>query len=63
MMKRSVMVQADLWAAAVVAGEVLADFLAAEDRTLKIYSAAEICQTFSGDFSAVADAVHVKVLT
>jgi hypothetical protein len=63
MTMRSVMVQADQWAAVVVAREVLADSLVAEDRTLKIYSAAEICQIFSAAFSVVAVADLAKVLT
>jgi hypothetical protein len=63
MTMRSVMAQADQWVALVVAQEVLADFLVAEDRTLKIYSAAEISQISSVAFSVVAVADLAKVLT
>jgi hypothetical protein len=63
MTMRNVMVQADQWAAVVVAREVLADSLVAEDKTLKIYSAVEISQISSVAFSVVAVADLAKVLT
>jgi hypothetical protein len=46
-----------------VAQADLVDSQVAEDRTLKIYSAAEICQIFSAAFSVVAVADLAKVLT
>jgi uncharacterized membrane protein len=64
MTMRSVMAQAAQWVALVVAREVLADSQVAEDRTLKIYSAAAIFQIFSVVFSvAVAVVVHEKART
>jgi hypothetical protein len=63
MTMRSVMVQADQWAAVVVAREVRADSLVAGVKVLKIYSVAEIFQISLAASSVVVVADLAKVLT